>query len=111
MWQQLIRPKPASSKTFTAEYLKEELQNPFNEKDVIALIDGQRETSKRFIEQSSYAVLNRMEWLRRNRDINNLSDQGVKFVFNHEKYTEIATAINFDKYINLTKDLFNNWVK
>jgi methionine-rich copper-binding protein CopC len=99
---------PASSKTFTAEYLKEELQNPFNEKDVIALIDGQRETSKRFIEQSSYAVLNRMEWLRRNRDINNLSDQGVKFVFNHEKYTEIATAINFDKYINLTKDLFNN---
>ena len=44
-----------------------------------------------------------MEWLRRNRDINNLSDQGVKFVFNHEKYTEIATAINFDKYINLTK--------
>ena len=80
---------PASSKTFTAEYLKEELQNPFNEKDVIALIDGQRETSKRFIEQSSYAVLNRMEWLRRNRDINNLSDQGVKFVFNHEKYQKL----------------------
>ncbi|WP_435095760.1 Ig-like domain-containing protein [Candidatus Pelagibacter bacterium nBUS_27] len=99
---------PASSKTFTAEFLKEDLENPFNEKDVIALIDAQRETSKRFIEQSSYAVLNRMEWLRRNRDVNNLSDQGIKIKFSDEEYTEIATALNFDKYINRTKDLFNN---
>ena len=99
---------PASSKTFTAEFLKEDLENPFNEKDVIALIDAQRETSKRFIEQSSYAVLNRMEWLRRNRDVNNLSEQGIKIKFSDEEYTEIATALNFDKYINRTKDLFNN---
>ena len=101
---------PASSKTFTAEFLKEDLENPFNEKDVVALIDAQREISKRFIEQSSYAVLNRMEWLRRNRDVNNLSEQGIKFIFGDETFTDIATAFTFDKYINRTKDLFhNNW--
>ena len=101
---------PASSKTFTAEFLKQDLENPFNEKDVVALIDAQREISKRFIEQSSYAVLNRMEWLRRNRDVNNLSEQGIKFIFGDETFTDIATAFTFDKYINRTKDLFhNNW--
>ena len=99
---------PASSKTFTAEFLKESLENPFNEKDVIALIDAQREISKRFIEQSSYAVLNRMEWLRRNRDVNNLSEQGIKFIFGDETFSEIATTFTFDKYINKTKDLFHN---
>ena len=99
---------PASSKTFTAEFLKEDLENPFNEKDVIALIDAQREISKRFIEQSSYAVLNRMEWLRRNRDVNNLSEQGIKFIFDDETFSEIATTFTFDKYINRTKDLFHN---
>ena len=99
---------PASSKTFTAEFLKEDLENPFNEKDVIALIDAQREISKRFIEQSSYAVLNRMEWLRRNRDVNNLSEQGIKFIFGDETFSEIATTFTFDKYINRTKDLFHN---
>ena len=101
---------PASSKTFTAEFLKQDLENPFNEKDVIALIDAQREISRRFIEQSSFAVLNRMEWLRRNRDVNNLSEQGIKFIFGDETFTDIATAFTFDKYINRTKDLFhNNW--
>jgi len=99
---------PASSKTFTAEFLKEDLENPFNEKDVVAIIDAQREISKRFIEQSSFAVLNRMEWLRRNRDVNNLSEQGIKFIFGDETFTDIATAFTFDKYINSTKDLFHN---
>ena len=36
---------PASSKTFTAEFLKQDLENPFNEKDVVAIIDAQREIS------------------------------------------------------------------
>ena len=51
-----------------------------------------------------------MEWLRRNRDVNNLSEQGIKFIFGDETFTDIATAFTFDKYINRTKDLFhNNW--
>ena len=99
---------PASSKTFTAEFLKQDLENPFNEKDVVAIIDAQREISKRFIEQSFFAVLNRMDWLRRNRGVNNLSEQGIKFIFDDETFTEIATTFTFDKYINSTKDLFNN---
>ena len=64
---------PASSKTFTAEYLKTELSNPLNEKDVVGLIEGQLETTKRMIQHSRRPVLKRMEWLRRHNDQNNLS--------------------------------------
>ncbi|SVB61362.1 uncharacterized protein METZ01_LOCUS214216, partial [marine metagenome] len=63
---------PASSKTFKAEYLATSLSNPFNEKDVVGLIEAQAETAKRFIQHSTIPILKRMEWLRRHRDGNNL---------------------------------------
>ena len=44
---------PATSKTFTAEYLKTELLNPLIEKDVVGVIEAQVETAKRFIQHST----------------------------------------------------------
>ena len=99
---------PASSKTFKAEFLAVDLENPFNEKDVVGLINAQREIAKRFIEQSTFAVLNRMEWLRRHREEKNLSNQGVKVIFVDETLTEISHTFNFDNFINQSGDMFGN---
>ena len=99
---------PASSKTFKAEFLAADLENPFNEKDVVGLIESQREIAKRFIEQSTFAVLNRMEWLRRHREEKNLSNQGVKVIFADETLTEISQTFNFDNFINQSGDMFGN---
>jgi len=99
---------PASSKTFTAEYLKTELSNPLNEKDVVGLIEGQLETTKRMIQHSRRPVLKRMEWLRRHNDQNNLSSQGVKLKFVNTSLTEMSNALNLSGFVNKTSDLFGN---
>jgi len=99
---------PASSKTFIAEYLKTELSNPFNEKDVVALVEAQLEITKRMIQHSRRPVLKRMEWLRRHNDQNNLSNQGVKLRFVNTSLTEMSNALNLSNYLNKTSDLFGN---
>ena len=98
---------PASSKTFTAEYLKTELQNPLNEKDVNGLIEAQIESAKRFAHHSTTAVFKRMEWLRRHRNKNNISRQGINLNFANPAMAEITQLSNsINKTSNLIK---NNW--
>ena len=99
---------PASSKTFTAEYLTTELSNPLNEKDVVGLIEEQLEITKRMIQHSRRPVLKRMEWLRRHNDQNNLSNQGIKLRFLNTSLTEMSNALNLSSYLNKTSDLFGN---
>ena len=99
---------PASSKTFTAEYLATSLSNPLNEKDVVGLIEAQLETAERFIQHSTIPVLKRMEWLRRHRDENNLSHQGVKLKFVNSTLTDIANTFNLSSFINNTSDIFGD---
>ena len=99
---------PASSKTFIAEYLKTELQNPLNEKDVVGLIEGQIETAKRFAQHSTTPVLKRMERLRRNRHENNLSHQGVKLKFVNSTMAEIANIAQLSNSIDKTSNLLRN---
>jgi outer membrane autotransporter protein len=99
---------PASSKTFTAEYLKTELSDPLDEKDVVGLIEEQLEITKRMIQHSRRPVLKRMEWLRRHHDQNNLSNQGIKLRFLNTSLTEMSNALNLSSYLNKTSDLFGN---
>jgi len=99
---------PSTSKTFTAEYLATSLSNPLNEKDVVGLIEAQLETAKRFIQHSTTPVLKRMEWLRRHRDGNNLSSQGIKINFANSTLSDIANAFQLSTFVNKTADLFQN---
>ncbi|MDP6770581.1 MAG: Ig-like domain-containing protein, partial [Anaerolineales bacterium] len=101
---------PASSKTFTAEYLATSLSNPLDEKDVVGLIEAQLETAERFIGHSTTPVLKRMEWLRRHKEGNNLSNQGIKVNFANSTLNDIANALKISSFVNKTSDLFkNNW--
>ena len=99
---------PASSKTFIAEYLATSLSNPLDEKDVVGLIEAQLETAERFIDHSTTPILKRMEWLRRHRDGNNLSNQGIKINFANSTLSDIANAFQLSTFVNKTADLFQN---
>ena len=99
---------PASSKSFKAEYLATSLTSPLNEPDVVGLIEAQAETAKRMIQHSTTPVLKRMEWLRRHRDENNLSHQGIKLKFVNSTMTDIANSLNLSSFINNTADIFGD---
>ncbi|MFL2792026.1 MAG: Ig-like domain-containing protein, partial [Paracoccaceae bacterium] len=99
---------PATSKTFTAEYLKTELQNPLNEKDVIGLIEAQLDTTNRFAQHSTNSVLKRVEWLRIHRNDKELSRQGITLKFINSTMAEIADIAQLSKSINKSSNLFNN---
>jgi len=99
---------PATSKTFTAEYLATSLSNPLNEKDIVGLIEAQVETAKRLIQHSTTPVLKRTEWLRRHRGGNNLSSQGIKINFANSTLSDIANAFQLSTFVNKTADLYQN---
>ena len=58
--------------------------DPTANKDDVASIETQSETTKKLIQHTTYPVLNRMEWLRRNSGRINLTNQNIKFQFNNE---------------------------
>ena len=99
---------PATSKTFTAEYLVADLTSPLNDKDFVGMIEAQTETAKRFIQQSTTSVLKRMEWLRRNRDGRNLSHQGVSVNFINSELNELSNALQLSNFFNQSGDLFSD---
>ena len=58
--------------------------DPTANKDDVASIETQSETTKKLIQHTTYPVLNRMEWLRRNSGRINLTNQNIKFQFNND---------------------------
>ena len=58
--------------------------DPTANKDDVASIETQSETTKKLIQHTTFPVLNRMEWLRRNSGRVNLTNQNIKFQFNNE---------------------------
>ena len=85
---------PASSKTFTAEYLAADLNKPFVEKDLVSLVEAQSEISELFIKDSINPVLDRLEWIRRNKNSENLSLQGIDLNFENDKINELSSIIS-----------------
>ena len=101
---------PATSKTFTAEYLIADLTNPLDDENFVGLLKAQTETAKRFIQQSTTSVLKRMEWLRRNKNENELSHQGVSVNFIDADFNNLSNTLQFSNFLNQSADLFsNNW--
>ena len=101
---------PETSKTFTAEYLIADLTNPLDDEDFVGLLKAQTETAKRFIQQSTTSVLKRMEWLRRNKNENELSHQGVSVNFIDADFNNLSNTLQFSNFLNQSADLFsNNW--
>ena len=67
--------------------------DPTKNKDDVASVESQSEGAKKLIQHTTYPVLNRMEWLRRNSGRINLTNQNIKFQFNNEMLNALSSSI------------------
>ena len=85
--------------------------NPLlDDKDLIGAIEGQVEMSHRVIRQTTTTVMHRIEWLRRHKDRENLTNQNINFQFSDTMFSSILKAISIsNKKDSMDKNLSNNW--
>ena len=67
--------------------------DPTANKDDVASIETQSETTKKIIQHTTYPVINRMEWLRRNSGRVNLTNQNIKFQINNEILNALSESL------------------
>ena len=67
--------------------------DPTSNKDDVASVESQSEGAKKLIQHTTYPVLNRMEWLRRNSGRINLTNQNIKFQFNNEMLNALSSSL------------------
>ncbi|MFL2894780.1 MAG: autotransporter domain-containing protein [Candidatus Pelagibacter sp.] len=65
-----------------------------SEGDRTGIAEAQIEIAKRTIENSTDNALNRLKWIRRNKDIQNLSHQNIKLNFSNEMLASLTEVIN-----------------
>ncbi len=73
------------------------------------LVEAQIEVAKRTIEYSTDTALNRLKWIRRNKDLQNLSYQNLKLNFSNQMLASLTEAIKVStspKENNKNKDIF-----
>ena len=73
--------------------------DPTSDKDDVASVEAQTESAKQLIQHTTYPVLNRMEWLRRNNNNSNLTNQNIKFQFSNEILASLSNLI-IPTYLN-----------
>ena len=67
--------------------------DPSKNKDDVATMQSQTESVKKLIKHSTSPVLNRMQWLRRNENKANLTNQNIKFKFNNEILNSLSKTL------------------
>ena len=87
--------------------------DPTENDDDKASAEVQSEVSKKLIQHTTYPVLNRMEWLRRNKDSSNLTNQNIKFQFSNEILASLSNLITpsslTSNNISTAEPQFGNW--
>ncbi len=77
--------------------------------DRTGMAEAQIEVARRTIENSTDNALNRLKWIRRNKDIQNLSHQNIKLNFSNEMLASLSEVINIStqpKKKNKDQDVF-----
>ncbi len=101
--------KDVNEYNLTCGFGVKECIDPTANKDDVASAESQSEAAKKLIQHTTYPVLNRMEWLRRNSGRINLTNQNIKFQFNNEilnSLTEELIPLYFSN--NNSSDLNQN---
>ena len=73
-----------SEYSLTCNYGVISCPDPTTNKDDVAMVEAQSESAKQIIQRSTYPVLNRMNWLRRNENQTNLVSQNIRLQFSNE---------------------------
>ena len=85
--------------------------DPSTNKDDVALVQTQSEAAKRLIQHNTSTVLNRMEWLRRNKEKKNLTNQNLKVQFSNQSLNSLVNSLAstyFANYNSSNSENFDN---
>ena len=83
--------------------------DPLTDKDVVGSIEAQTEAAKRILQHATTPALNRMDWLRRHRKEDNLTNQNIKFQFSNEMLSSLSKVISTSFDVNEVSNLSDNW--
>ncbi len=79
-------------------------------KDILSLIESQTATAKQIAIQASTPVLNRMYWLRRHRNNDQLSNQNIRLNFSNSMMASLSNIIPISNKTNEVLDkLSDDW--
>ncbi|MDA9223039.1 autotransporter outer membrane beta-barrel domain-containing protein [Candidatus Pelagibacter sp.] len=71
--------------------------NPINDKDITAIIEANVELSKRIIKNNTLPIFHRIEWLRRHKNKDNLSNLNAEIDFTNKKISKLVTTLKNSK--------------
>jgi len=71
--------------------------DPSDDGDVKAIVEANVELSKRIIQNINLPILHRMEWLRRHKNKDNLSNLNAEIDFTNEKISKLVGALKSSK--------------
>ena len=71
--------------------------DPSDDGDVKAIIEANIELSKRIIKNNTLPIFHRIEWLRRHKNKDNLSNLNAEIDFTNEKISKLVTALKSSK--------------
>jgi len=83
--------------------------NPTTLKNVLGSIEAQTETARRIVQHVTTPVLNRMDWLRRHRKEDSLTNQNIKFNFSNEMLASLSKVMPVAAKVNEASNLSDNW--
>jgi len=71
--------------------------DPINDEDITATIEANVELSKRIIKNNTLPIFHRIEWLRRHKNKDNLSNLNAEINFTNEKISKLVTVLKSSK--------------
>ena len=71
--------------------------DPINDKDITAIIEANVELSKRIIKNNTLPIFHRIEWLRRHKNKDNLSNLNAEINFTDKKISKLVSALKSSK--------------
>ena len=85
--------------------------NPFDDKDILALVETQTAAPKKVVSHVTTPIFNRLNWIRGYESNENLSTQSIKFNFLNPKLAKIANVVPVSSKNNKIPKRYNqDWL-
>jgi 6-phosphogluconolactonase (cycloisomerase 2 family) len=83
--------------------------DPTTLKEVLGSIESQTATARQIVQHVTTPVLNRMDWLRRHRKEDSLTNQNIKFNFSNEMLASLSKVMPVAAKVNKASNLSDKW--
>ena len=97
------------SSTTALSFTTESMTDPITDKDVVGSIDTQSQLAKNIVTQSTSTVSSRLNYLRQNKDNQNLSKQNIKLDFGNAILTSLTKELLAKNDKSIIPDNWSSW--